>query len=564
MTPEDRLRRLLQDHDDDTPLAGDGLREIRERLAARRSWRSRVLVPAAALSGVVVIAAAAVIGTAATNDGDLRPEPEQRATTAPSPSSTACTAGLCIEPRPTPSRAVSEVTTSDDGLPVWPFTTDAQAAEWLAAKGSRTWAADPVQVAQHLMDDFLKLPGTKAVGTAGRRGGAVSVVVKVGDRVVSTVQLEQVGRTAGGPWSVTGAVSEDVGVTSPAPGAAVESPLRVTGRVTGYDQSVHVQLLSSSGAQVADGYAMAGAEQPWSQPLRWTSTWTIGAVVASLRDGKGDLHAFDLTPVRRSSAGLTGVPAGSRLVAIQDGHVVAADAVTGETVRQLSYPPDDATDSDPDRGGEDGVVWVRRRGDDCTSMIIRAGLTNGPAGITVDAKPRFRRLPSLSAGGRSLAWVERECTDGAAESVVVRGPDAQLSTVATATSAVTTVDVRDDGTLLVGLADAVVVLPEGAQAFDRGRRLTARAGCTLHAPAWDGAVATAWERCPDGQRLTRFDGRGAPVSAGPPVDTDLGVRDMSISEGLVLVVLDDASPARLSGDRLIAVPQERRLFDASW
>ena len=562
MNPEDRLRRLLQEHDDDTPLTGDGLRQIRERLAVRRSLRSRVLLPAAALAGVVGIAAAAVLGTAATNDGDLRPEPQQRATAAPSPTSTACTGGLCVEPRPSPSRGSTGVTTSDDGLPVWPFSTDAQAADWIADRGTRAWAADPVEVAQHLFDDFLQLPGTQAVGTAGRRGGAVSVVVKVGARAVTTVRLEQVGRAADGPWSVTGASSEDVGVTSPAAGAAVESPLRVTGRVTGYDQSVHVQLRTASGARIAEDYAMAGAEQPWSQPLRWTGTWDVGAVVASLRDGKGDLHAVSLTPVRRS--GSAGVPAGSQLVAVEDGHVVAADAVTGARVRQLSYPPDDATDSDPDRGGEDGVVWVRRRSDGCTSMIIRAGLANGPAGITVDAKPRHRRLPSLSAGGRSLAWVERACTEGAAESVVVRGPDAQLSTVATAPGAVTTVDVRDDGALLVGLADAVVLLPDGATSFAAGRELTPRSGCTLHAPAWDGQVATAWERCADGQRLTRFDAKGARVSAGHPVGTDLGIRDMSVVEGLVLVVLDDASPARLSGDRLIPVPNGIRLIGASW
>lgn len=181
-------------------------------------------------------------------------------------------------------------------MPAWPFASNAQAAAWQADPGSRTWASDPVLVAQHLLDDFLQLPGT-AVGTASR-GDVVRVVVKVAERPVSTVRLEQVGGVDG-PWSVTGAVAEDLAITAPLRETRVPSPTTVTGTVTGYDESVHVQLRANAGREIAGGYAMAGAELPWRMQLVWSDEqWTTGALVASTSDGKGDLHALVLLPVR--------------------------------------------------------------------------------------------------------------------------------------------------------------------------------------------------------------------------------------------------------------------------
>lgn len=559
MTPEERLRELLHEHDD-VPVSGDGLARIRQRLDARRS---RFLVPAAALTGAFVAAAVGVYAVSVTDDGTVRPQPPAvRESAQPAPTSTACSGGLCPEPRPSPSLPLTGVTSSGNGVPVWPFTSDAQAADWVASPGDRTWASDPVQVTQHLLDVVLRLPG-KAVGTAGRRGDIVQVVVKAAGRPVSTVSLEQVGRGVDGPFSVTGASAEDVSITTPDVGGSVESPLTVTGRVTGVDESVHVQLLAGS-SELADGHAPAGQEQPWSQPLRWSSaTWSVGALVASTYDGKGDLHALALTPVRRGGADSPGVPAaGSTLLAVQDGHIVLADALTGKRLRQLSYPVDGEVDSDPGRGGTDGVVWARTTGDGCTSSVIRIGLAHGPAGVTVESKPRHRRLPALSAGGSRLAWVEDDCTPGAVETVLVRGPDARFVTVLEVPGHVTAVDVRDDGTALVGLKDAGYVVPPGAASFAAARRLTVAAGCTISAPAWDVAVATAWQRCADGTRLARFAGDGRAVSTSPAVaDT---VSRMSVADGFVLVVRADGTPARFSEGRLTAVPAGESLSQASW
>ncbi|MCA1711376.1 MAG: Gmad2 immunoglobulin-like domain-containing protein [Actinobacteria bacterium] len=292
MTPEERLRQLLHEHDE-VPVSGDGLARIRARLDARRRRR---LVPAAAMAGVLAVAAAVGISMADGGTARLHPEPVPPAASfSPSPVASP-------SPMPTPSPSASPtpvpsgVTTSGGGMPVWPFASNAQAAAWQADPGTRAWASEPVQVAQHLLDDFLDLTGT-AVGT-DTRGPVTSAVVKVAGRPVCTVRLEQVGGPDG-PWSVTGAVAEDLAITSPRPETRVPSPLMVTGTVTGYDESVHVQLRANAGRELAAGYAMAGAERPWTQRLAWTDeNWTTGALVASTFDGKGDLHALVLLPVR--------------------------------------------------------------------------------------------------------------------------------------------------------------------------------------------------------------------------------------------------------------------------
>lgn len=558
-TPEDRLRQLLQAEQDDVVPAGDGMSRIAQRIAQRRSWRSR-LGPAIAIAGVVAIAAVAAVTVSLTDDSALDQAVQPNASERPQPSG--CSGGLCPEPRPSATLSATGVTTSGNGTPVWPFTTDAQAADWQAKPGSRTWAGDPVAVTQHFLDDYLKLPG-KAVRRLDGSSDVAVIEVSAGDRPVSQVRLERLGRDTRGPWSVTGATSDDLTISDPKPAVEVSSPLEVVGSVSGYDQSVHVQLLATG--ELAGGYAPAGAELPWRQPLRWTrSDWSVAALVGSTYDGKGDLFAVAVTPVRRSGGQVPGLPvAGSTLVALSGRYVVTVDALTGRQLRQLSYPPDDATDSGPDRGGEDGVVWVRTRGDGCTSSILRAGLVYGPAGITVDAKPIMRSLPSLSAGGRSLGWVEQPCGGGPA-TVVVRGPDAQFSTIATSPETINDIDVRDDGYAVVALADRAVVLAPGAIDVSAARPLTVGTGCTVTAPAWDGVAVIAWERCGQQWTLGRWSTAGARTGAGIAVAGISFVMHTASDSGQVLVWLADQRVARLSEGSLVDIPNGLQWLQPDW
>jgi len=252
------------------------LSRSRLRLAARRARRARLL----AVASAIAVAGAAALTVSFTGGGGLTTaRPSHEASPSPDPNG---------------------VTTSSDGTPVWPFTSDAEAAAWTANPGTRPWAADPVQLTQHLLDDYLSVPG-RAMRRVGDGVDLAVVEVSAGDRPVSQVRLVRVGRTSSGPWSVIGATSDDLTIAQPLPGEPVTSPMRTTGRVSGVDQSVHLQLRAAT--LLAEAYAPAGNELPWTQNLTWTSeSWSVAALAASTFDGRGDLSAVTITAVRRGGA----------------------------------------------------------------------------------------------------------------------------------------------------------------------------------------------------------------------------------------------------------------------
>ncbi|MDT7545505.1 MAG: hypothetical protein QOE99_1615 [Actinomycetota bacterium] len=543
MNAEDRLHAVLHAEADDLVPAGDGLDIIRGRLDARRSLRARLL-PVAALAGVAAVVAAAAVTFSATRDDDALDT--RLGHNGPSAPATPTPAGL---------------TTSGPGTPVWPFTTDAQAAEWKVRPGSREWAADPVQVVQHLLDDYLKLPGTATTRLPDKAADAV-VEVSAGGRLVSHVHVVKVGEAGLGPWSVTHAESDNLSVTSPKDGDDVTSPLTVTGTVPGVDESVHLQLLADT--RLAEGFAPAGHDQPWTHLLSWPdSSWSVAALAGSTFNGNGDLSAITITAVRRAAGQPAGPQAaGSTVVAVDAGHVVSVDATTGRTLRQVSYPGT-ATDGMPDRGGDNEVVWVRRKADGCSSAIVRAG-AQGTAGFAVPFTPRAMRLPSLSAEGTRLGWVDEAC-DGSQALVIVSGPTGHVDMAATATGRVTDLDLRDDGTALVQEAGGFVrVVPLGATAVADGLRLVPGVGCTLAAPAWDDQVAIAWEQCGTEWRLARFTAAGRLAERSAPVSGISSVAHTAVDAGQVLLVLADGSVARLVNGALEPLPLAKTLSDVDW
>ena len=547
--PEDRLRQILLAEAEDIIPAGDGLQQIQERLAHRRSLRSK-LVPAVAVGGVLAVAAAAALVVSLTDDGSLT-QPEQRARdTRPSP----------VQTPPSPFTPTPTLTTSAPGIPVWPFTTDAQAADWAARPAARPWATDPVQVTQHLLDDYLNVPG-RATSRVDADPDAAVVEVSAGGRPVSQVRLVRVGTGTDGPWSVTGATSDNLSVTQPADGDEVHSPLAITGRASDPDTSVHLRLIADR--VLGEGYAMAGRDRPWTHSLSWSgTTWSVGALVANTFDGKGDLRAVTLTAVRRSVATTPKPPAaGTVFVAVDQERIVSVDARTGQRLRQLSYPPTGVTDLNPDMGGGD-VVWVRIQPDSCTSTIIRAGVTGGAAGVAVEAKHIGRKLPSLSASGSKLGWVEQEC-GGDAIHVVVRGADGGSVMTVPTSEGVKDLDVRDDGYAVVWTVSGVYVVPPGAGALTPDMQLRAD-GCTLAAPAWDGTAVIAWQLCGASWRLGRWTETGALLSSSGDVPDMSAPLHTAVTSGQVLVSFDDYRIPRLTDGRLVDTPNALRWKQADW
>lgn len=577
MSTEEQLRALLQHAAEDVVPRGDGLAVIRERIAARRSWR-RFLVPVAALAGVIGVAAAGAFTVHLTSDSALDSRP---ATSAPSvvptaapqptaaPSGTACQGAgadaLCPTPDPTPPLPTG-TTTSAPGTPTWPFTTDAEALDWQRNPAARPWAGDAAAVSRHLLSDLLGL-GVVTTSPVQRAGGEARVTVSVGSRVVGTVVLVQVGRDGVLPWSVINVRTPSITTDAPQPGDVVTTPLTVSGTTTDYHQSIRVRLVTASGATLTDRPVMAGPEQPWQVRISWTNvTWTAGMIVSSTRSDKdGSLSAIALVPVRRTSLASGGPPiAGASFVALSNGYVVLRDAVDGRQLRQLSYPPAGSVDNWPARGGTDAVVWVRTRG--CRSQVLRTGLAFGPSGVTAEGtNAMVISHLAMSPGGATLAWVEEPCSGSspgtaAGQVLVVRGPDA--SEQRTVVAPVGGLDVRDDGSVVLSTADGVSVLSRGATGPAQATPLATTSGCTLTAPAWLGVGVLAWESCPTGVRAVRFASpaysREAP---GPVVATQ--VATTSVVDDLVLVGLPAGAVARYADGQLQQVPCSACAFP-SW
>jgi hypothetical protein len=180
------------------------------------------------------------------------------------------------------------------GPALWPFTSSAQGEAWTADHGNRPWAADPTQVAQHFIDDFVKLPGVTALGTGS------TINLREQGKDVGLVQLAQI--SPNGPWTVTSVGGTDLTITAPTSMERVTSPTSVTGRVQGVDENVRLQLISSgTGVVLADTSAPAGSEVPWQGTLTWSNqNWFTGGLIAVTRSSKdGAVNRITAIPVRR-------------------------------------------------------------------------------------------------------------------------------------------------------------------------------------------------------------------------------------------------------------------------
>ncbi len=284
MTNEDALRRLLQQHAATVEPRGDGLSLIRERIARRRTvlrW-----LPVAA----VAAAAALVVVVASNNTGSRPALPAHR----PGPASVKQSSA------PAPPPTETGTTTSAAGLPIWPVTTDRAAARWRANPQSRSWGGDPEKVSAHFAADFLHLPGLVA-GTKALADGAADVPLLSGGRRIALVHLVRVGGHSDSPWAVTGSTSATLSIRVPADEAAVSSPLAVTGRVIGVDESVVTSLVTESGHQLAVTHTGAGSALPWRTSLVWQDTaWSVAALASVTFSAKdGSPSAVVVTAVSR-------------------------------------------------------------------------------------------------------------------------------------------------------------------------------------------------------------------------------------------------------------------------
>ena len=270
MTAEDQLRDLLKEAASTVVPSGDGLTAIRARVGKRHRLHLLLLPLGALATAAAVFAFFALTGPAGT---------QQLITPATHPPSASATASGPVSPYTGPA--------------LWPFTSVQQGQDWMSDHGARPWAGDPLAVAQHLLTDLLKLDGVTASG----RAPAIALTVQ-GHRV-GTVRVAQVLR--GGPWTVSGVGGTDLTITTPAVGATITSPTRVSGRVVGVDENVQLRLVTATGHELATGGAPAGTDVPWEGALTWTDqTWFTAGIVGVTRSAKdGSINRIAVIVVKR-------------------------------------------------------------------------------------------------------------------------------------------------------------------------------------------------------------------------------------------------------------------------
>lgn len=413
---EDQLRQVLLAEAQTVTPAGDGLSQIRAKVARRRD-RLRWLRPglavatAAGLAGAAVLAASLTDATERTLKQDRQPATRPpSATGAPAP---VAPSGVAL-PSAKPPSVAPPVTAR--AYTVWPYTSLAQ------VQASRGPYLDPAQTALGFMG-FLQAPevdkvlANKSETTSAGVGRAVTLGRKMADgtvRAVTVVHLVQLHNGSVAPYAVTRAAGAyTLKISSPAIAAPVRSPLTVRGTIDGVHQSIRVELLSPfrttpiSAPVSAPGSATTG----WSTAVSFTApasgVWTL---VARTDSDAGD-GALQITaqPVLLTAGGTTSSAYPATFVAAATGRIAVFDSTTGAVVRYLTTAQPGGGDSQPAMSADRRFVYFVRGAGTCASGIWRVPTAGGTATAITDSGSALGRL-GVSFDSSRIAYTRYDCT----------------------------------------------------------------------------------------------------------------------------------------------------------
>jgi hypothetical protein len=160
-------------------------------------------------------------------------------------------------------------------LPLWPFGSVEDAASWQAqagAGGHQPWRLDAAATALSFTTGFLGFHDIDRVVGVSYSGD--EAWVKVGhhsesgrDITAAEVHLARIGTGTNRPWEVVGTRDSTLSLTSPRYGTTVTSPVTMGGRITGVDESLHLQVRSLTTSGVLgemSGVPGGGENAPWS------------------------------------------------------------------------------------------------------------------------------------------------------------------------------------------------------------------------------------------------------------------------------------------------------------
>ncbi|GFH34478.1 hypothetical protein [Streptomyces pacificus] len=193
--------------------------------------------------------------------------------------------------------------------PLWPFSTLAQAEAWqrsYRSGGHRPWHLDPGQTALAFTRDYLGFEDIDRVSSTrvGGRHARVGVAPTGSEGgTAAVVHLVRFGTGPDAPWEVVGTDDTTFSLTTPAYGALVRSPLKTGGRITGVDESIHVQVRQPSSDTPLGTSACCtpagGESRPWSVTVPFSGARDpVLTVVASTGGHVASVERFTVTAVR--------------------------------------------------------------------------------------------------------------------------------------------------------------------------------------------------------------------------------------------------------------------------
>ncbi|WP_405059345.1 hypothetical protein OG474_42385 [Kribbella sp. NBC_01505] len=194
---------------------------------------------------------------------------------------------------------------------LWPFTTEARAAEWqrsYRSGGHQPWHLDPAETALSFTQQFLGFKDIKLISSRSVRGDeayiGVGYQIETGKKfTAAVVHLTRIGQGSDAPWEVVGTRDTDLSVTSPRYGAAAGSPLTVGGRITGVDEAIRVEVRQASSTAVLGTLCCvpAGGERtPWTGRVTFRGATDPALIVVASSGGHNQrTERFALTAVRR-------------------------------------------------------------------------------------------------------------------------------------------------------------------------------------------------------------------------------------------------------------------------
>lgn len=257
--------------------------------------RMRLMAAVAVLAVVAVIVVVALVVTRGGDDDDVATGPSTTETTSTTTSTTSTT--TTTAPTTTSTTAATSTTVAPP-----PVLTDEQVAQvvW-PDPNTEIRFTDPMAAATSFAVDLVGF--TDPVVGAFQQGDARSGEIEVRpleDGPVTTVLVRQV--AADDSWWVIGAVTESIEVDEPAPGQAIDDPVRLTGRARAFEGTVGVRIVADGSADpVGEGFVTGsgdGTLGPFDAEVRFDAGGARWGVVLFTTDSAENGHIWEATVVR--------------------------------------------------------------------------------------------------------------------------------------------------------------------------------------------------------------------------------------------------------------------------